>query len=53
LNSYFDENGFSSHQSLKNLGSTLIFILAYVFAWVIVIILKLLSRFSIRCQSFS
>jgi hypothetical protein len=53
LNSYFDENGFSSHQSLKNVGSTLIFILGYIFAWFLAILLKIFSRFSIRCQNFS
>jgi hypothetical protein len=35
LNFYFDENGFQSRAFLENIGSTFIFIVIYIFAWLL------------------
>jgi hypothetical protein len=48
LNSFFDENGYSSKYLLKNLGSTLAFLVAYLALWFFLLFLKLLSIFSAR-----
>ena len=45
LNVYFDQNGFQSLLIIKNLGSTLFFILFYLIAWVLLLILKIASVF--------
>jgi len=46
LNSYFEENGFSSLNLVKNLGSTLFFVFIYCTAWVLLAVLRLFSLFS-------
>jgi hypothetical protein len=45
LNVYFDQNGFQSLLIIKNLGSTLFFIIFYLIAWVMLLILKIASIF--------
>jgi hypothetical protein len=52
LNSFFDENGYSSKYLLKNLGSTLAFLFAYLGLWFFLLFLKLLSLFSARYLIF-
>ena len=41
LNGYFSENGFDSTLLIKNIGSTLIFVLLYLFSWVVLLLLKI------------
>jgi hypothetical protein len=45
INVYFDQNGFQSLLIIKNLGSTLFFILFYLIAWILLLILKIASIF--------
>jgi hypothetical protein len=45
-NSYFEENGFSSLNLVKNMGSTLFFILLYAFTWLVLLFLLILAYFS-------
>ncbi len=40
VNIFFEENGFQSKQFLKNSGSTLIFLVFYVFGWVLLFVVK-------------
>jgi hypothetical protein len=44
LNVQFSDNGFESKQFLKNAGSSFFFLLAYLFGWVVLLMLSLLSR---------
>ena len=39
MNPYFEDNGFQSTQALKNFGSTILFVLLYLFGWVMIVIL--------------
>jgi hypothetical protein len=48
INLFFSENGFSSKQILKNAGSSLIFIVFFVFSWTVLLALKPLSGFSLH-----
>jgi hypothetical protein len=41
LNGFFSENGFDSTVFIKNIGSTLIFVLLYLFGWVVLLLLKI------------
>jgi hypothetical protein len=41
LNEYFSENGFDSTLFIKNLGSTLIFVLLYFLSWFVLLLLKI------------
>ncbi len=45
INTYFEQNGFQSLLILKNLGSTLFFIIFYFMAWFLILILKIVSMF--------
>ena len=45
INVYFDQNGFQSLLIIKNLGSTLFFIIFYLIAWILLLILKIASIF--------
>lgn len=45
INDYFKDNGFEVKFLMKNIGSTLIFLIIYIIAWVIYLILALLGRF--------
>lgn len=47
LNPFFEENGFQTRILIKNLGSTFIYLLIYVFALLILPFLNLLSLYSI------
>jgi hypothetical protein len=44
LNVQFSDNGFDSKQFLKNSGSSFFFLSTYIFSWVALIFLSLLSR---------
>ena len=44
INVQFSDNGFDSKQFLKNSGSSFFFILAYIFSWLVLLLLSLLSR---------
>ena len=44
LNSYFNENGFQSQTLLKNIGSTLFFIIIYLLLWALLLSLKPISK---------
>jgi hypothetical protein len=44
LNGYFSENGFESTLFIKNIGSTLIFVLLYFFLWFFLLLLKSLTH---------
>ncbi len=46
LNSFFDENGYSSKSLLKTIGSAMVFLGFYVFLWVLLGILWVLGLFS-------
>ena len=46
LNIQFSENGFNSKQFLKNSGSSLVFLIIYIFSWIILLLLLFLSRIS-------
>jgi hypothetical protein len=41
LNRYFSENGFESTLFINNIGSTLIFVLVYLFSWIMLLMLKI------------
>ena len=45
LNEYFAMNDFGSKLVVKNLGSTLYFVFAYLCAWILFFIMKLGSMF--------
>ena len=45
INKYFADNGFQSLLAIKNLGSTLFFIIFYFLAWFMLLILKIISIF--------
>ena len=45
INDYFKDNGFEVKFLMKNIGSTLIFLIIYIIAWVIYLILAFLGRF--------
>ncbi len=40
VNIFFEENGFQSKQFLKNAGSTLVFLVLYVFGWVLLFVIQ-------------
>ena len=44
INVQFSDNGFDSKQFLKNSGSSFFFLLAYLFSWLVLLLLSLLSR---------
>jgi hypothetical protein len=48
LNAYFDNSGFSSMNMLKNLGSTLVYLVLYVALIIIYYLVSALGTFSIR-----
>ncbi len=48
LNNFFEENGFSSKLFMKNIGSTLVFLILYIFLWLIIGLLSILSNYSQR-----
>jgi hypothetical protein len=43
VNIFFEENGFQSKQFLKNAGSTLVFLVLYVFGWVLLFVIQRIS----------
>lgn len=43
LNIVFSENGFQSKQFIKNAGSSVIFVIVYVSAWIILMKISILS----------
>jgi hypothetical protein len=47
LNTFIDENGYSSISLLKNLGSTIVYIEIYIVIWLIIGLLYLLSAFKL------
>ena len=44
INDYFQENGFEVKFLMKNIGSTLIFIILYVIAWWFYLMLKICGK---------
>jgi hypothetical protein len=48
LNSFFDESGYSSTMLLKNINSSLVFILVYCSLYGLLLILRILGTFSSR-----
>ena len=44
LNAYFNESGFSSMQIFNNLGSTLVFMMVFLFLYALLLILHLIQR---------
>jgi hypothetical protein len=44
LNQYFDENGFSTKVSIKNLGSTFVYMVLYCLILLMIPILKILGK---------
>ncbi len=48
INDYFQENGFEVKFLMKNIGSTLIFILVYLIAWLIYLMLRIFGKYSER-----
>jgi hypothetical protein len=51
LNEYFSENSFESKLFINNSGSTLIFMIIYVFAWFILLILKIIVFFMNKLEN--
>ena len=48
INTYFQENGFEVKFFMKNIGSTLIFILLYIITWILLFILRLPGKYFLR-----
>ena len=48
INVQFSDNGFDSKQFLKNSGSLFFFLTTYIFSWIVLLLLTLLSRLSIK-----
>ncbi len=46
LSMEFENNGFQSKQFIKNAGSSLIFVMFYLFGWLILFVLTVISKFS-------
>ena len=44
INVQFSDNGFNSKQFLKNSGSSFFFLSTYIFSWIVLLFLTLLSR---------
>ena len=44
INVQFSDNGFDSKQFLKNSGSSFFFLSTYIFSWIVLLFLTLLSR---------
>jgi hypothetical protein len=45
INDYFQENGFEVKFLMKNIGSTLIFIIIYILMWFLFLITMIFGRF--------
>ncbi len=43
FNDFFNENGFQSKLLLKNLGSTIVFLLLYIFIWILTGLLSIIG----------
>ncbi len=48
MNIWFEEYGYESKQFLKNSGSTLVFLILYLFAWVLLFSSTVLSMISTK-----
>jgi hypothetical protein len=48
INDYFQDNGFEVKFLMKNIGSTLIFLMLYIIAWAIYFVLAIAGRYSQR-----
>lgn len=48
LNDFFDENGFGSKLFMNNIGSTIIYFLIFILMWVILALLNLIAKLSIK-----
>jgi hypothetical protein len=50
LNVQFSDNGFDSKQFLKNSGSSFFYLLIYIFSLIMLLLVSLLSRLSIKLE---
>lgn len=48
VNLWFEEYGYESKQFVKNAGSTLVFLILYLFAWLMLLIFTFLSQISTK-----
>lgn len=51
LSIQFSEAGYNSTQFLKNSGSSLLYLILYIFAWITLLSMSFLSRFSPRINT--
>ena len=51
INVQFSDNGFDSKQFMKNSGSSFFFLTTYIFSWIVLLFLTLLSRRFSRINS--